>query len=149
MKIEVDKQAGFCWGVVRAIDFAEQELKKAEKLYSLGDIIHNAAEVKRLAAMGLSTISVADLNTIPSKFLLIAVILAVVFVVVTFQWLIEFSSFSVGLAKGIVGFVLLLVIDTFVFRGIDTVEEIKKGNLSVALLLLGECVIVGCAIIGS
>ncbi len=66
MKIEVDKQAGFCWGVVRAIDFAEQELKKAEKLYSLGDIIHNAAEVKRLAAMGLSTISVADLNTIPS-----------------------------------------------------------------------------------
>lgn len=83
------------------------------------------------------------------KFLLIAVILAVVFVVVTFQWLIEFSSFSVGLAKGIVGFVLLLVIDTFVFRGIDTVEEIKKGNLSVALLLLGECVIVGCAIIGS
>lgn len=64
--VTIDKQAGFCWGVVRAIDFAEQELSKGKKLYSLGDIIHNAAEVKRLGALGLEAITVADLDTIPA-----------------------------------------------------------------------------------
>jgi 4-hydroxy-3-methylbut-2-enyl diphosphate reductase len=64
--VTIDKQAGFCWGVVRAIDFAEQELQKGKKLYSLGDIIHNAAEVKRLGALGLEAIAVADLERIPT-----------------------------------------------------------------------------------
>jgi 4-hydroxy-3-methylbut-2-enyl diphosphate reductase len=64
--VETDKQAGFCWGVVRAIDFAGQELGKGERLFSLGDIIHNAAEVKRLAELGLSTITVDDLDKIPA-----------------------------------------------------------------------------------
>jgi 4-hydroxy-3-methylbut-2-en-1-yl diphosphate reductase len=60
VEIRVDPNAGFCWGVVRAIDFAENELKKAPKVYSLGDIIHNSAEVNRLNGLGLETISVND-----------------------------------------------------------------------------------------
>jgi 4-hydroxy-3-methylbut-2-enyl diphosphate reductase len=60
VKINIDPNAGFCWGVVRAIDFAENELKNSPKLYSLGDIIHNTAEVKRLSDLGLEVISVDD-----------------------------------------------------------------------------------------
>lgn len=66
MKVTVDSSAGFCWGVVRAIDFAENELDKNKTLYSLGDIIHNAVEVQRLGRKGLKTISVAELDSIPA-----------------------------------------------------------------------------------
>lgn len=62
MKISIDKYAGFCWGVVRAIEFAEQELERTEKVFSLGDVIHNAAEVARLNNLGLETISVNDFD---------------------------------------------------------------------------------------
>jgi 4-hydroxy-3-methylbut-2-enyl diphosphate reductase len=60
LKINIDSNAGFCWGVVRAIAFAENELKSSPRLYSLGDIIHNTAEVKRLGELGLEVISVDD-----------------------------------------------------------------------------------------
>ena len=66
MLISIDKNAGFCWGVVRAIDFAERELKNSAKLYSLGDVIHNASEVERLAKLGMETISVDDFDKIPT-----------------------------------------------------------------------------------
>jgi len=65
MIVTIDKNAGFCWGVVRAVDFAEQELKNAGKVYSLGDIIHNTTEVKRLNDLGLETISVDDFPNLP------------------------------------------------------------------------------------
>lgn len=60
MIVSIDKSAGFCWGVVRAIDFAENELKSVSKVYCLGDIIHNTTEVKRLNELGLETVSVND-----------------------------------------------------------------------------------------
>jgi 4-hydroxy-3-methylbut-2-enyl diphosphate reductase len=61
MKITIDKSSGFCWGVVRAINFAENELQESQKLYSLGDIIHNPMEIQRLEEKGLKTIKRADL----------------------------------------------------------------------------------------
>ncbi len=60
MIVSIDKSAGFCWGVVRAIDFAENELQSVSKVYCLGDIIHNTTEVKRLNDLGLETVSVND-----------------------------------------------------------------------------------------
>ncbi|PID88309.1 MAG: 4-hydroxy-3-methylbut-2-enyl diphosphate reductase [Bacteroidia bacterium] len=57
MKIEIDSNSGFCFGVVKAIKVAEEELKKEKKLYCLGDIVHNDAEVKRLEQLGLITIN--------------------------------------------------------------------------------------------
>ena len=41
MKIEIDQNSGFCFGVVKAIEKAEQQLKLGKKLYCLGDIVHN------------------------------------------------------------------------------------------------------------
>ncbi|MBV5343916.1 4-hydroxy-3-methylbut-2-enyl diphosphate reductase [bacterium] len=47
----------FCFGVVNAIQKAEEELAKGETLYCLGDIVHNGEEVERLAALGMITIT--------------------------------------------------------------------------------------------
>ena len=55
-RIEIDKQSGFCFGVVKAINKAEEELKENGTLYCLGDIVHNNIEVERLEKMGLITI---------------------------------------------------------------------------------------------
>ena len=55
--IEIDKGSGFCFGVTTAISKAEEELNKSGHLYCLGDIVHNTAEVDRLASRGLETIT--------------------------------------------------------------------------------------------
>ncbi len=60
--IEIDAKSGFCFGVVRAIDKAEEELAKGGPLYCLGDIVHNEKEVQRLEKMGLITITHDDLK---------------------------------------------------------------------------------------
>lgn len=64
MNIEVDKDSGFCPGVVSAIRKAEGELQTRPQLYCLGDIVHNSQEVKRLEEQGLVTISSEDLKTL-------------------------------------------------------------------------------------
>lgn len=56
-KIEIDEGSGFCFGVVTAINKAEEELAKGKILYCLGDIVHNSKEVERLKKMGLITIN--------------------------------------------------------------------------------------------
>lgn len=60
--IEIDKDSGFCPGVVTAIRKAEAELEKSGRLYCLGDIVHNSNEVERLRQKGLVTITHADLQ---------------------------------------------------------------------------------------
>ena len=57
IKIEIDAESGFCFGVVTAIHKAEEELAKGKPLYCLGDIVHNSREVERLKEMGLITIN--------------------------------------------------------------------------------------------
>jgi len=64
MTIEVDKESGFCPGVVSAIRKAEGELQTRSQLYCLGDIVHNSQEVKRLEDQGLVTISHEDLRNL-------------------------------------------------------------------------------------
>jgi 4-hydroxy-3-methylbut-2-enyl diphosphate reductase len=64
MKIEIDSNSGFCFGVVNAIQLAEMELEKNETLYCLGDIVHNSAEGERLKKTGLTTINHEQLKTL-------------------------------------------------------------------------------------
>ena len=61
-KVEIDEGSGFCFGVVTAINKAEEELAKGGTLYCLGDIVHNSREVERLKAMGLITINHEEFN---------------------------------------------------------------------------------------
>jgi 4-hydroxy-3-methylbut-2-enyl diphosphate reductase len=51
MKVEIDDRSGFCFGVVEAISKAEEYVGAG--LISLGDIVHNGAEMARLEALGL------------------------------------------------------------------------------------------------
>ncbi|MBQ9705155.1 MAG: 4-hydroxy-3-methylbut-2-enyl diphosphate reductase [Paludibacteraceae bacterium] len=58
--VTIDEQSGFCFGVVTAIQKAEEELQRGGRLYCLGDIVHNGKEVERLADMGLVTVNRAQ-----------------------------------------------------------------------------------------
>ncbi len=55
--VTIDSESGFCFGVVTAIQKAEEELRKGGTLYCLGDIVHNEREVERLTNLGLITIN--------------------------------------------------------------------------------------------
>jgi len=61
LKVQIDQNSGFCFGVVYAIEMAEDMLEAEGHLYCLGDIVHNDEEVKRLEAKGLKIISHDDL----------------------------------------------------------------------------------------
>ncbi len=56
MEITIDDNAGFCFGVVKAIAAAEASLQEHNHLYCLGDIVHNNTEVERLKQQGLQVI---------------------------------------------------------------------------------------------
>ncbi|WP_297832004.1 4-hydroxy-3-methylbut-2-enyl diphosphate reductase [uncultured Rikenella sp.] len=57
MRIEIDEQSGFCFGVVKAISTAEEWLRAREgAVWCLGDIVHNRVEVDRLEQLGLQTV---------------------------------------------------------------------------------------------
>ena len=71
MTVEIDEKSGFCYGVIRAIDMAESELTNNSNLYSLGEIVHNNIEVKRLELLGLKSINHSELFKIRGKKLLI------------------------------------------------------------------------------
>lgn len=65
LTVDIDSNSGFCAGVIRAISKAEeflQENGESRKLYSLGAIVHNDAELNRLVEKGLVTIDKDDLD---------------------------------------------------------------------------------------
>lgn len=67
MIVEIDAGAGFCGGVIRAIGTAEEYLEKnGGTMYSLGSIVHNERELKRLEDKGLRPLEKAALDKIPS-----------------------------------------------------------------------------------
>lgn len=66
MKVEIDRNSGFCGGVIRAIKRAESFLAShsADGLYSLGAIVHNDSELKRLHSLGLRPIDYGTLEKV-------------------------------------------------------------------------------------
>ncbi len=71
MKINIDPDSGFCFGVVSAVKEAEKELKRSGNLYCLGEIVHNKAELERLQNKGLKTIQHNELDKIKNQTMLI------------------------------------------------------------------------------
>jgi 4-hydroxy-3-methylbut-2-enyl diphosphate reductase len=71
LEVTIDNDSGFCFGVVYAIDMAEEILAEDGYLYCLGDIVHNDEEVSRLKLMGLKIISHEDLIHIKNEKVLI------------------------------------------------------------------------------
>lgn len=64
MKVEIDENSGYCFGVEFAIQMAEDEMEEGKELYCLGDIVHNSMEVQRLYKKGLRTIDRKDLQNL-------------------------------------------------------------------------------------
>lgn len=71
LQATIDKDSGFCFGVVYAIDMAEEILEEDGYLYCLGDIVHNDEEVARLKAKGLRIIGHEQLPTLKNEKVLI------------------------------------------------------------------------------
>ncbi|MGC8748821.1 MAG: 4-hydroxy-3-methylbut-2-enyl diphosphate reductase [Candidatus Kapaibacteriota bacterium] len=69
MKVTIDENSGYCWGVVRTIEIAEKTLSenKNGEVYILGQIIHNPKEVERLEKVGLKTIYHEQLQDLKDK----------------------------------------------------------------------------------
>lgn len=65
IKVGIDPHSGFCGGVIHAIGTAEEYLSgHGGSLYSLGAIVHNEEELRRLAALGLVTVGKEDIGSL-------------------------------------------------------------------------------------
>lgn len=71
MKVTVDPDSGFCFGVNNAIHTAEAELEAGRSLYSLGELVHNNVQMDVLKAKGLQVISHDDLPLMSGKTVLL------------------------------------------------------------------------------
>ncbi|MCL2039558.1 MAG: 4-hydroxy-3-methylbut-2-enyl diphosphate reductase [Bacteroidetes bacterium] len=69
MIVNIDKSAGFCFGVLQTIEKAENNIKNEipKNIYVLGEIIHNPAEIKRLNKIGLKTLLINDLDSLEKE----------------------------------------------------------------------------------
>ena len=56
MEVIVGKNAGFCYGVKRAVDGAREELGKGKEIFCLGDIVHNNHVIEDLKKQGMKFI---------------------------------------------------------------------------------------------
>lgn len=71
MKVEIDPKAGFCFGVKKTIERAEQELEAGQSIYCLGEMVHNDEEIRRLESKGLITINFEHFKTLKNVKVLI------------------------------------------------------------------------------
>ena len=71
MVVTIDPSAGFCFGVVRAVKTAENEILQGRQLSSLGDLVHNEQEIKRLNKIGLRSVTPDMFENIHNQAILI------------------------------------------------------------------------------
>jgi len=71
VKVTIDPDSGFCFGVERAIQTAEAELDAGNDVYCLGEMVHNNVQMDQLKAKGLKVITHADLPAMQGKSVLI------------------------------------------------------------------------------
>jgi 4-hydroxy-3-methylbut-2-enyl diphosphate reductase len=71
MTFTIDKNSGFCFGVINAIKAAEEYLQQNLSLFCLGDIVHNNEELKRLTGLGLKIITLEQFTNLINTTVLI------------------------------------------------------------------------------
>jgi (E)-4-hydroxy-3-methyl-but-2-enyl pyrophosphate reductase len=60
MQVLLAEEFGFCFGVERAVDMVQNALAEGDTVRTLGALIHNAQEMQRLEAEGVSTIDLPE-----------------------------------------------------------------------------------------
>jgi len=71
LQVQIDSNSGFCFGVIYAIQMAEDILDEQGYLYCLGDIVHNDEEVERLTRRGLRIIGHEEYRELHNEHVLI------------------------------------------------------------------------------
>ncbi len=71
LQVTIDSNSGFCFGVVYAIEMAQDMLDEHGYLYCLGDIVHNDEEVNRLKNKGLRIIDHVEFRSLKNERVLI------------------------------------------------------------------------------
>ena len=71
MRVVIDPDSGFCFGVNRAIQTAENELKAGNTVYCLGEMVHNQVQMDQLKSKGLWIITHADLYNLKGETVMI------------------------------------------------------------------------------
>lgn len=71
IRVEIDPRSGFCHGVVRAVEQAENYLQYSSRLYSLGAIVHNSVELERLKKKGLEILSIEEVAQLHDDVILV------------------------------------------------------------------------------
>ena len=66
MEVLLADEFGFCFGVERAVEMVEDALQQGGSVRSLGALIHNTQEMKRLEAEGVRTIN-APVEALPDE----------------------------------------------------------------------------------
>ena len=73
-------------------------------------------------------------------------IIAIIAFVGLFVLVPEFSGFAASLLKIVIGSGLFFGLDQYVLKEIDTVEELKKGNVAYAIFMLCFAILLASAI---
>ena len=69
MEVLLADEFGFCFGVERAVEMVENALEVGAPVRTLGPLIHNTQEMKRLEGEGVATIEApAEATTSPAAF---------------------------------------------------------------------------------
>ena len=71
MQINLAKSAGFCFGVKRAISIAYKALDEKNKIYMLGDIVHNEDVCQQLSKDGIMKVKQLNKNKNKNSTLLV------------------------------------------------------------------------------
>jgi hypothetical protein len=101
----------------------------------LGD--HSSSTADRSQQFTLPTaIAAIAKSRVVFAALLLASVLAVA-LTFKYEWAMELSAFTIGLAKATMGIALVRLIDHFIFHGFNTREEVRRGNIAAALYLVG------------
>ncbi len=69
--IEIDPNAGFCFGVTNSIKKTEELLKDKDEIYVIGELVHNEEELSRLMKLGMKKISHNDIVSLKNKEIII------------------------------------------------------------------------------
>ena len=89
------------------------------------------------------------LESAHGRLMILVSLVAALTIYLTFTFFINLSSFAVAITKAIISLILFWLFDKYAMKEVDTIEQLKNGNIAYALFMLALAVIIAAAIIGS